>query len=350
MDSGGVVGVILRLESQIFSLILHKLPCPGESGAHLYEARVGLAMEFTRTDADFESQGTRCAAWLYQPAEPAMADPGDPPVVVMAHGFGATRRMKLPDYAERFAERGLAVLLFDYRGFGDSDGRHRNVVDPDRHVADWLAAVDHARSLDGVDSDRLGVWGTSFSGGHALMTAAREDADAYVGQVPYYGDAPTPLDAIRQQGIGYLARAVTAAVRDLVRTNTFRSPYYVPITSPPEADDLAPLDAPGAYEGYRSIVPDDIDEAEWNRCAARILLQVGNYEPCETAADVDCPAFVFQASHDLLVSADAIEDVVTTLDDVERIRRDCGHFDPYTGDLFEDVVERQADFLERTLT
>lgn len=304
-------------------------------------------MEFTRANADFESQGTRCAAWLYRPKATEM---GDLPVVVMAHGFGATRRMKLPDYAERFAERGLAVLLFDYRGFGDSDGRYRNVVDPDRHVTDWQAAVDHARSLDGVDGDRLGVWGTSFSGGHALVTAAQEDADAYVGQVPYYGDAPTPVDIVRQRGVGYLARAATAAVRDLIRTNTFRSPYYVPITSPPEADDLAPLDAPGAYEGYRSIVHDDMDEAEWNRCAARILLLVGDYEPRKAVPDVDCPAFVFQASRDQLVSADAIEDVVTTLDDIECVRRDCGHFDPYTGDLFENVVERQADFLERHLT
>lgn len=306
-------------------------------------------MEFTCEDADFVSEGVRCAAWLYRPEEPAMADPADPPVVVMAHGFGATRRMRLPAYAERFAERGLAVLLFDYRGFSDSDGRHRNVVDPSRHVADWQAAVEHARSLDGVDGDRLGVWGTSFSGGHALVTAAREDVDAYVGQVPHYGDAPTPLDVVRQEGIGDVARAVVAALRDLIRTNTFRSPHYVPIASEPEADDLAPLDAPGAYEGYRSIVPDDVDEAEWNRCAARILLRVGDYEPREEAPDVDCPAFVFEASRDRLVSTAAIDEVVETLDDVERVRRDCGHFDPYTGDLFGAVVERQAEFLERRL-
>ncbi|MFB6171734.1 MAG: alpha/beta hydrolase [Haloarculaceae archaeon] len=300
-------------------------------------------MEFTREDADFESEGTRCAAWLYRP------EAADPPVVVMAHGFGATRRMGLPDYAERFAARGLAVLLFDYRGFGDSDGRHRNVVDPSRHVADWQAAVEHARSLDGVDGDRVGVWGTSFSGGHALVTAAREDVDAYVGQVPYYGDAPTPLDLARQRGPGYVARSVAAALRDLLRARTFRSPSYVPITGEPGTEDLAPLDAPGAYEGFRSLVPDDIPESEWNRCAARILLLVGAYEPRQEADEVDCPAFVFEAARDQLVSTAAIDEVVETLHDVERLRRDCGHFDPYQGDLFETVVEREADFLARTL-
>jgi dienelactone hydrolase len=299
-------------------------------------------MDWTREDADFESRGTRCAAWLYRPEGVE-----EPPVVVMAHGFGATRRMRLPAYAERFAERGLAVLLFDYRGFGDSDGRHRNVVDPSRHVDDWEAAVTHARNLEGVDGDRLGVWGTSFSGGHALVTAAREDADAYVGQVPYYGDSPSPLALLRQQGPGYLASTVGAAVRDLLRARTFRSPHYIPIVGQP--DELAPLNAPGSEEGYRSIVPDDLDEDEWNRCAARIMLLVGDYEPREEAPDVDCPAFVYQASRDRLVSADAIAEVVGELDDVEQVREACGHFDPYTGDRFERVVERQAEFLEQHL-
>lgn len=300
-------------------------------------------MTHTRADADFESQGTRCAAWLYRPD----GESTDPPIVVLAHGFGGTRRMGLADYAERFAARGLAALVFDYRGFGDSDGRNRNIVDPTRHLADWEAAVEHARGLDGVDGDRVGLWGTSFSGGHAFVTAAREDVDAYVGQVPYYGDAPSPVELLQSDGARYVASVFGAALRDLIRDWTFRSPFYVPIVARP--GELAPLNAPGAASGYRSIVPDDLDEDEWNRCAARIFLSVGAYEPREYADRVDCPAFVFQANRDRLVSADAIEEVVTNLDDVERVRSDCGHFDPYTGDLFEDVVARQADFFVRHL-
>lgn len=301
-------------------------------------------MTYTHEDADFESRETRCAAWLYRPEGD---ERNDPPIVVMGHGFGGTRRMGLPAYAERFANRGLAVLVFDYRGFGDSDGRHRNIVDPTRHLEDWRAAVDHARGLPGVDGDRVGVWGTSFSGGHALVTAAREDVDAYVGQVPYYGDAPSPVDVFMTYGTRYVVGMLGATIRDLIRDWTFRSPYYVPIVAEP--GELAPLNQPGAASGYRSIVPDDLDEETWNRCAARIFLSVGAYEPREYAADVDCPAFVFQANRDRLVSADAIEQVVDRLDDVERVREECGHFDPYTGELFEDLVDRQADFLVQHL-
>lgn len=297
----------------------------------------------SRTDADFESRGTRCAAWLYRPDG---AD-GDRPVVVMAHGFGATRRMRLPAYATRFADRGLAVLLFDYRGFGDSAGTPRNVVDPDRHLDDWAAAVDHARSRPGIDADRLAVWGTSYSAGHALLTAARADAAAHVGQVPYYGDPPSPIEVVRRRSVRYLGRAVLAGARDILRARTFRPPHYVPIVGQP--GELAAIDAPGAEAGYRSIVPDDLEEPAWNRCAARILLRAGGYEPRRAAPDVDCPAFVLHAAGDRLVSEAAIRDVITTLDDVEHLRVEGRHFDPYTGDLFERAVERQAAFLERRL-
>lgn len=297
-------------------------------------------MAHERRDAGFESDGTRCAAWLYRPEGVAT-----PPVVVMAHGFGGTRRMRLPAFAEHFAERGLAVLLFDYRGFGDSDGEPRDLVDPTRHVADWLAAVDHARSLEAIDRARIGVWGTSFSGGHALVTAARTDVAAYVGQVPYFGDAPSPIDRGWVDGPGPVLRALGAGLRDEFRARTGRPPLYVPIVGQP--GELAVLTAPGAEAGYRSIVPDGM--TDWNRCAARIFLRVGRYEPRAEADAVDCPAFVFQATRDRLVSADAIDDVVETLDRVERVHEDCGHFDPYTGAVFSDVVEREADFLVRHL-
>ena len=96
-----------------------------------------------------------------------------PPVVVMGHGFGAERHFRLPAFAERLCAAGLAILLFDYRGFGDSEGAPRGLVAPGRHLADFAAAVRYAQGLKGVDGARAILWGTSFSGGHVLVTAAR---------------------------------------------------------------------------------------------------------------------------------------------------------------------------------
>jgi dienelactone hydrolase len=114
----------------------------------------------------------RCSGDLYLPGSTDR-----PPVVVMAHGFAGERTIRLPTYAERFVQRGLAAYLFDYRSFGDSDGEPRDYVHPHRHVEDWRAAIAHVRSLSQVDGSRLALWGTSFSGGHVIVIAAEDSEE-----------------------------------------------------------------------------------------------------------------------------------------------------------------------------
>jgi fermentation-respiration switch protein FrsA (DUF1100 family) len=127
-----------------------------------------------REDLAFASGDDTCAAWLYRPDGVA----GPAPCVVMAHGFSATREDTLPSYAERFAAAGMAVLLFDYRHFGDSTGTPRQLLDIGRQQADYHAAVAFARTLDGIDAQRVGLFGTSFSGGHVVAVAAQDPSVA----------------------------------------------------------------------------------------------------------------------------------------------------------------------------
>jgi pimeloyl-ACP methyl ester carboxylesterase len=301
---------------------------------------------FRRDSVEFESRGTRCSGWLYRPDE-SVTESEPPPVVVMAHGFGATRQMGLPAYAERFAERGLAVLLFDYRTFGESSGAPRNVVDPFDHIEDYRAAISRARSLDGVDSDRIGVWGFSFAGGHALAAAARENVVAYVGQSPVADGLRTLVDLVSQKGLGYARATTTVGLKDLVRKYTDRDPLYLPIVGEP--GELAALNTPGAKDGFTSMVPDGMDEAEWNRCAARVFLQIGRYRPITEIGDVDCPALLVQGTDDRLASESAINSIVNGLDDVTRVRYETTHFGPFTGETFETVAEREGAFLEQHL-
>src|SRR5919202_566943 len=111
-----------------------------------------------RTDDRFDSGDTDCAAWLYG-SLPA-------PLIVMGHGLGAVREMRLDAYAQRFAAAGFAALVFDYRHFGASGGEPRQLLDVRRQLEDWRAAVAFARTVDGIDPERVALWGTSFSGGH----------------------------------------------------------------------------------------------------------------------------------------------------------------------------------------
>ena len=91
-----------------------------------------------RIDVEFLSHGTTCRAWLYRPQGSGPQHSAARPCVVMAHGFGATRDASLAPYAERFAAAGLAVLLFDYRHFGASDGEPRQLVSVRRQLDDYV--------------------------------------------------------------------------------------------------------------------------------------------------------------------------------------------------------------------
>ncbi len=215
---------------------------------------------FNRLDADFASGSERCAAWLYLPAG---AD--NPPIVVMGHGFAAERDFRLPAYAEAFASRGYAVLLFDYRGFGSSAGSPRQLVSPRRHLADWQAAVDHVRSLPQVDATRMVLWGSSFGGGHALVTAARNpDVAGVIAQVPYVESVST----LRRLTLGELLQAVGSGIRDLFRALTGRAPYTVPVYANP--GEFACMNTPESAAGYAAMVP--AGSAWTNACPARIFL------------------------------------------------------------------------------
>ena len=123
----------------------------------------------TSSEDTFLSEGTECAVRVYRPAGQDQVTP----VVVMAHGFGAVRALRLYAYAEEFAAAGYAVAVFDYRGFGDSAGTPRQVLDVPMQHQDWRAALAYARALPGIDPERVVDWGTSFAGGHVLTVAGQ---------------------------------------------------------------------------------------------------------------------------------------------------------------------------------
>jgi len=135
-----------------------------------------------RTDIEFRAEdGVRLRGWLHVPDRAQRPVPA----VVMAHGFSAVKEMYLDSYAEVFAAGGLAALVFDNRGFGASDGEPRQHIDPWQQVRDYRDAMTFAGTLPQVDASRLGVWGSSYSGGHVLVLGAIDHRiRCVVSQVP----------------------------------------------------------------------------------------------------------------------------------------------------------------------
>lgn len=292
---------------------------------------------YAREDHDFKSRGKRCSAWLYLPRGSEK-----PPVVVMAHGFGAQRDFGLPAFAERFAERGMAVFLFDYRNFGASEGEPRNLVNPRRHLRDWKSAIAYVRKLPRVDGGRIALWGSSYSGGHVITTAARDEGVAAIcAQVPFVDG----ITAAWWTGIRHAAQATVAAARDLARIVTLREPHKVPIISDPDVFGI--LNTPDCMAGYLAIVPED---TAWrNECPARAVLQLLLYRPISRARKVKCPALVIVGEKDTLIYPPAVEKAASRMREVTIVHLPVGHFDVYVGDWFEKVVAREAEFLARHL-
>jgi uncharacterized protein len=125
--------------------------------------------------------GIKLGAWLYLPDSSYSRSPA----ITMAHGYAGTREHGIAKFAEAFAAAGFIVLLHDHRTFGVSDGEPRQDVDPWRQIADWRRAISYLESREEVDASRVGIWGTSYAGGHALVLGATDRRIAcVVAQVP----------------------------------------------------------------------------------------------------------------------------------------------------------------------
>ena len=293
-----------------------------------------------RSNVEFPVEGLAVRAWWYRPGRA-----GPHPTVVMAHGFAGVKAARLDAFARRFAGAGFAVLAFDYRSFGESQGRPRQVIDIRGQLADWEAALEFVRTHDEVDPARVALWGTSFSGGHVLALAARHpELAATIAQVPFVDG----LASLAGGGAGAGPGAGTADL--LVRAFTdLRSRHYggppvrVPVYGHPDA--VAALTSPSSEEGYRSLVPDG---APWvNEIAAGVVLQVPFYRPGRRSARIGHPLLVCVADHDDLTPPGPAVAAARRAHRGEVRRYACGHFDIYDGPRFEQVVADQIAFLDR---
>ena len=161
------------------------------------------------------ADGTALRGVLYRPAGPeAGRGPGHggpTPGVVMSHGFSAVKEMCLPSYAEAVCARGVTVLLYDHRGLGSSDGEPRQRVNPWAQIRDMQQALAWLGDHPEVDAGRLGLWGSSFSGGEVLVLGAVDDrVRAVVANVPFAG---LPGEDHRADTAGVVA-AVAAELAD----------------------------------------------------------------------------------------------------------------------------------------
>ncbi len=302
-----------------------------------------------REDVSFDSEGVAVAAWLYRPDDVAAirrsAGPdgvGSVPCVVLAHGFGATRAARLGAFAERFAAAGYAALVFDYRHFGDSDGEPRQLLDIGRQQDDWRAAIAFARSLAGVDADRIVAWGSSFAGGHVMVIAAEDERlAAAISQNPFVDGLAT----LRAAGPANALRLTAAGLRDELGRLRRPAPFTIPIVARP--GETGAMCSPDALPGYSAMF--EPGESWVNAVAARVALRVGFYRPGRRARSIACPWLVAVSERDVVTPPTPALSAAARARRATVRRYDAGHFEIYVGAGFEQAIADQLEFLELVL-
>jgi fermentation-respiration switch protein FrsA (DUF1100 family) len=265
--------------------------------------------------------------------------------VVLAHGFAGTVDSGLLPYAERFAAAGFDALAFDYRHFGESDGKPRQLVSIRGQHEDYAAAIGMARSLPGVDPERIVLWGSSYSGGHVVPVAVADGrVAAVIAQVPAMDGLTAVLNVGRYAGPVQLARMTLAGLRDLAASLRGRPPVHLAVVGPPGS--MAVMSTPDAEPGMRAIA----GQSWRNEVAARIMLVASSYRPGLQADRLPCPILVQIADRDAVAPVKAAQDAAWLATGRAEVRTyPIGHFDIYVGAPFERAVADGLYFLGRHL-
>jgi dienelactone hydrolase len=306
-------------------------------GGHVQRKKKNGERPMKRENMRFKSQGLECAGWYYK-----TAGKGKSPCVVLGHGFGGVKEARLDVYAEAFAEAGYNALAFDYRHFGESEGEPRQILDIKKQHQDWHAAIAFARSQEGVDPNKIILWGSSFAGGHVIPVAIKDGKiAAVISQVPNLDGLATA----RTNGVVHALKLSLAASRDILRSVRGRNPYYIPIAGEP--GELAAMTAPGARDAVEKLFPHDFKPNE--DVAARIILHVPFYSPGGLARKMSMPWLIQAAEHDAVTPVKPAFKAAANAPQSKLITYKCGHFDVYLSPLFEQVIQDQVMFLKNNV-
>ena len=296
----------------------------------------------SRTDVEFNAEGTTLRGWLYRP------EGGGPvPGVVMAHGFSAVKEMYLDAFAEVFAEAGVACLVFDNRNFGASDGEPRYEIDPWEQVRDYRHAITYLQTLPGIDRERIGVWGSSYSGGHVLVLGAIDKRiKCVVSQVPLISGSENARRLIRADMFPGLRAALDA---DREARYAGKEPGMIPVVS---EDPLGAAVLPTADSWQWFSETGNTRAPSWeNAVTLRSVEMFLEYEPGTYISRVSpTPLLMVVAAGDILTVSDlAIDAYENAREPKKLVILPGGHFGAYTGPDFELSSGAARDWLVQHL-
>jgi len=285
-----------------------------------------------RKNIIFGSKGLQCSGLLYVPNNLKVGQ--KVPAIVMAHGLSAVKEQVLPDVAERFVAAGFVTMVFDYRFFGDSEGEPRNQLFPLEMVEDYRNAITWVSGQTEVDPQRIGIWGTSNSGGLVLYVGTFDKRlKAVVAQVPAifnpaYWHAMNPA---KWNSDGEFLR------RDRIERYKTGVVNYVKVVAP----EGQPCVLPGK-EAYDFFMSTPVTAPNWrNQLTVESLEKMREFDPVGSIHLISpTPLLLIPAENDGLIPLDAIKAIYEKVLEPEAISiLPIKHFEIY----YEPWLSKAAD-------
>jgi fermentation-respiration switch protein FrsA (DUF1100 family) len=280
-----------------------------------------------RRDVEINAEGCALRGWIYVPDRVS----GSVPVIVMAHGFSAVKEMYLDRYAEVFSAARMAALVFDNRNFGASDGEPRQEIDPWQQVRDYRHAITWVMRQPGIDRDRIGVWGSSYSGGHSLVVGALDRrVKCVVSQVPLASGSRN-LKRLVRADMAAAMRAQFDADREARFTGA--TPLMIPVVS---EDPMAPAALPTPDSWAWFVETGRIRAPAWrNEVTLRTIEMLSEYEPGSYIDQISpTPLLMIIAEGDhLAIAEEAFRAYDRALEPKRLLVLKGGHFDAYVKDF-----------------
>lgn len=295
-----------------------------------------------RSDIQFDtSDGITLRGWLQTPDTGS----GPFPCVVMAHGFSAVKELFLDRYADIFSAAGLACLVYDHRNFGASDGSPRLEADPWLQVQGYRDAITYAGLRPEIDRQRIGVWGTSYSGGHVLPVAALDKrVKAVVSQVPFIAGLANARRVFREEEFEILR-----AQFDTDRDARFRGEPAAMMPVFAERGELCALPSPEEWDFIRAS--GSLGTPLWlNEVTLRSAELMMEYEPGRFIEQISpTPLLMILTTHDICTPTDiALEAYRRALEPKELLLIQGGHMEVYD-QQFDRGANAARDWLVRHL-
>jgi uncharacterized protein len=280
-------------------------------------------------------EGVTLRGWLFVPE-----GEGRHPAITMAHGFAGVKEHGLERIARAFAAAGFVVLVHDHRGFGSSDGSPRYDIDPWVQIADWRRAISFLESQPFVDPARIGLWGSSYAGGHAIVLGATDRRlHAVVAQVPTISGYQQSLRRVPPDQVA----ALEAAFAEDERSQYRGAPLATQAVVSADPAVQAAYRAPGAIAFYNQPAP----PGAWdNVVTLRSTRAARMYEPGTWISRVSpTPLLMIVGLHDTITLTDLeLAAYEAALQPKKLVTIDGGHFDPYVARFDEASTAATAFF------